>query len=311
MLYEGIIAMRLFSIILLLTISSAISLYGMQSSEIDAKIKHLQAIEDSQKFADTIVERATRGAKIESYEDNNLTRVIIPAIKDKSLEFKNETLADILRRMPLAHNAGVGKFWRAATVALIKGGADVNLKIPHEESPISYIAYDKDDLEYARALLDLGADINYQADRFADEKPLLFLAQTPELAEFLISRGASLNVTKKHLNGTLLHEAAGNDHKSPSLLRLYLHKYKLDVNMTNAFATTPLEYLIERGPLHYDDDTKCFEEKIKLFLDCNADYVGALASLEEKFQTQDFKETDEIAHRLLSQHARYVRRRTA
>ena len=103
-------------------------------------------------------------------------------------------------------------------------------------------ACNKGDIEAVKQHLAAGADVNDKDDN--GWSPLLFASGEGhiELSEFLIAKGADLNVKAGHPEMSPLHAAAGENHKEITALLIIK---AADVNLKNDDGETPLDWAEE------------------------------------------------------------------
>lgn len=250
---------------------------------------------------------------INSYEDNQVMRVVPQALADRPTEFKNNVLELLLSIMPKAYSYFDDDYVRAVIIAVIKAGADPDLEIKTRDNegqrPIAHISYKEDDLGYAKALIALGAKANVRVKNYRTDDtgtvPLLFLAKTCELAELLIRHGAVLNADGVSMNKTVLHEVVDEVGAEPALLKLYLGKYKFAVDAPMRWAFTPLQLLVYHayyyrgGRLGAADQKPILKEKLMILLEHGADYLPVLAALEHG------QKTGSLSWEIISKHHSY------
>ena len=107
---------------------------------------------------------------------------------------------------------------------------------------ILHKACNKGDIEAVKQHLAAGADVNDKDDN--GWSPLLFASGEGhiELSEFVIAKGADLNVKAGHPEMSPLHAAAGENHKEITALLIIKGA---DVNLKNDDGETPLDWAEE------------------------------------------------------------------
>jgi len=278
--------------------------WGAESLE--STIATLKTINDPYRFLENLPERNRK--KFQSYTDNILVKVVPPALEDKSQKIKNDVLEAALKTMRIAYNYRQEGYVRALIVAVIQAGANPNLESKEYDVPLFHSSYDGDDIEYARTLIDLGANSWTYVGDFR-RIPLFFIAQTPELAELFLENGADVGECQLGNNAAVLHEVAMSYRKAPELLELYLSKYRLNIHAQTKDNKTALDQLLNYRAYYEagEKDIPKFIKKLKILLKHDAQYLNGLEYIQKELQREEIEETGvfettKSAHGILTQH---------
>ncbi|MGV8124354.1 MAG: ankyrin repeat domain-containing protein [Candidatus Xenobiia bacterium LiM19] len=122
---------------------------------------------------------------------------------------------------------------------LVSKGADVNVRVKYNETPLT-LAAAKGQKETAELLLKEGADLNAAGTPGWTPLHQAVLNNHSELVEFFISKGAKID-THDSNGDTPLHSAAGWGYKNIAEILL---KNGADVNAIDKYDKTPLDYAL-------------------------------------------------------------------
>ncbi len=146
---------------------------------------------------------------------------------------------------PLYTSAYYGS--EAATVALLAGGADVNLESGHGKTSVIHIAAEDTHVDILRAVIEHGADVD-AADGTYQNTALHLAAQSnrAEAIDVLVEAGAEIEARDSG-GGTPLHSAA--THLSLEALSALL-KHGAQANAQDDDLETPLHVAVTNGGIH-------------------------------------------------------------
>jgi hypothetical protein len=136
---------------------------------------------------------------------------------------------------------------KAEALDLMMQGADVNAAIGNGSTPLYYAAGNPNDsLDIVKALIERGANVN--AHGIGGFTPLHEACANggPEIAAYLISKGADVNAREKSLGDTPLHVVAfvaglKSRHNDPVKIAEMLLSHGADANALNHDGETPLD----------------------------------------------------------------------
>lgn len=141
-----------------------------------------------------IVDEKSNTPLINALENNEfeLAKLLIPKTKDINKK-------DTQGQNALYHAVHEGYINKSSVVDIAKmitakGGEVNNFDTDNKKSTLDY-AIMSGDLELVKVLVEAGADINYADTK--GETPLWFAADTKQIAEYLTSKGASLDKSKQ------------------------------------------------------------------------------------------------------------------
>lgn len=255
-----------------------ISVAALQNPEVVGKLRKINEWED---FVRSIPKEYIPQESA-SFEDNVFMDIIPAALSQATQEFKDDIFADTLVRHP-------GRLEHLLCIALIEAGANPNIlnsaHVKNTSYPIAHICgfeIVRDDYDFAKALLDRGANPNVPVDYWShehdyDEKhtPLVRIYDL-KLAELMVQYGANPKAVSSKSKKTFLHLAAQKKQYSPSLLQFYIDN-GVDVNAKDSCGSTPLERIVLDQQSHVrESEHQKLRDKVSILLANGADYHRAM-----------------------------------
>lgn len=220
--------------------------------------------------------------KSASFEDNVFMDIIPAALSQATQEFKDDILAETLWRHP-------GRLEQLLCIALIEGGANPNIlnsaHVNNTSYPITHICgfeIVRDDYDFAKALLDRGANPNVAVDYWSQEHdygekhtPLVRIYE-PKLAKLMVQYGADVKALSSRSKKTFLHLVAEEESYSTDLLQFYIGN-GVDVNAKDSCSSTPLERIVLDQQSHViESEHQKLRDKVSILLGNGADYRRAM-----------------------------------
>jgi ankyrin repeat protein len=213
-----------------------------------------------------------------SFEDNVFMDIIPAALSQATQEFKDDVFAETL----------VGPLSRVRQllcIALIEAGANPNLlKSTHVNNtlyPITHVCV-PDDYDFAKALLDRGANPNVAVDywslehNYAEKHTPLVRIYEPKLAKLMVQYGADVKALSSRSKKTFLHIVSEEGSYPKELLQLYIDS-GVDVNAKDSCGSTPLERIVLDQQSHViESEHQTLQDKVSILLDNGADYHRAM-----------------------------------